>query len=42
MGLLGNKWVGENKALNQQILRKEWGFRGFIVSDFSEVMVMVL
>lgn len=31
---LGNKWVGENKALNQQILRKEWGFRGFIVSDF--------
>ncbi len=31
---LGNKWVGEISALNNDILRGEWGFRGFIVSDF--------
>ena len=31
---LGNKWVGELSALNNDILRGEWGFRGFIVSDF--------
>jgi len=31
---LGNKWVGEIPALNNDILRGEWGFRGFIVSDF--------
>ncbi len=31
---LGNKWVGEISALNNAILRDEWGFRGFIVSDF--------
>ena len=31
---LGNKWVGEVSALNNDIMRDEWGFRGFIVSDF--------
>ena len=31
---LGNKWVGELSTLNNDILRGEWGFRGFIVSDF--------
>ena len=31
---LGNKWVGEMSELNNDILRGEWGFRGFIVSDF--------
>lgn len=31
---LGNKWVGENKALNINVLRHEWGFKGFIVSDY--------
>ncbi len=31
---LGNKWVGEMRELNNDILRVEWGFRGFIVSDF--------
>lgn len=31
---LGNKWVGELSALNNDLLRGEWGFRGFIVSDF--------
>lgn len=31
---LGNKWVGELSTLNNTVLRDEWGFRGFIVSDF--------
>ena len=31
---IGNKWAGEISALNNTILRDEWGFRGFIVSDF--------
>ncbi|MBQ6757352.1 MAG: glycoside hydrolase family 3 C-terminal domain-containing protein [Oscillospiraceae bacterium] len=31
---IGNIWVGECSALNKTILRDEWGFRGFIVSDF--------
>ena len=31
---LGNKWVGESSELMKNILRDEWGFRGFVVSDF--------
>jgi beta-glucosidase len=31
---IGNKWAGESAALNKTILRDEWGFRGFVVSDF--------
>ena len=31
---IGNKWVGESSALMKAILRDEWGFRGFVVSDF--------
>ncbi|MDO4621059.1 MAG: glycoside hydrolase family 3 N-terminal domain-containing protein, partial [Lachnospiraceae bacterium] len=31
---LGNKWVGELSTLNKTLLRDEWGFRGFVVSDF--------
>ena len=31
---IGNKWVGESSALMKTILRDEWGFRGFVVSDF--------
>ncbi|RVU97686.1 beta-glucosidase [Coriobacteriales bacterium OH1046] len=31
---IGNKWVGEISVLNNDILRGEWGFCGFIVSDF--------
>ena len=31
---IGNIWVGESSALMKTILRDEWGFRGFVVSDF--------
>ncbi|MBQ3372334.1 MAG: glycoside hydrolase family 3 protein [Oscillospiraceae bacterium] len=31
---IGNIWAGECSALNKTILRDEWGFRGFVVSDF--------
>ena len=31
---IGNKWVGESSPLMKTILRDEWGFRGFVVSDF--------
>ncbi|MNW35557.1 Thermostable beta-glucosidase B [compost metagenome] len=31
---LGHKWVGENSNLNNGILRDEWGFRGFALTDF--------
>ncbi len=31
---LGNIWVGESSALMKTVLRDEWGFRGFVVSDF--------
>ncbi len=31
---IGNKWVGESSAMMKTILRDEWGFRGFVVSDF--------
>ena len=31
---IGNKWVGEMSSVMNTILRDEWGFRGFVVSDF--------
>lgn len=31
---IGPVWAGRNYALNQQILRGEWGFRGSMVTDW--------
>ena len=31
---IGNKWAGESSELNQDVLRGEWGFRGFTLTDF--------
>ncbi len=31
---IGNKWVGEMDSLMNTLLRDEWGFRGFVVTDF--------
>jgi len=33
---LGTVWAGGNGALNNDILRDEWGFRGSIVTDFAQ------
>ena len=32
---IGTSWCGGNKALLTDLLRNEWGFEGFIVSDYS-------
>jgi beta-glucosidase len=31
---LNGEWCGQNRVLLTDILRDEWGFRGFVVSDF--------
>ena len=33
---IGGLWTGGNEALIQGILRKEWGFRGQIITDMTE------
>lgn len=32
---LNGEWCGENRVLLTEILREEWGFRGFVISDFQ-------
>lgn len=32
---IGTKWCGGNSALLNDLLRGEWGFDGFVVSDYS-------
>ena len=31
---VGSIWAGGNYALNTQILRNEWGFKGATVTDY--------
>ena len=33
---IGGIWTGGNEALIQGVLRKEWGFRGQIITDMTE------
>ncbi len=33
---IGGTWAGGNKALLTDILRTEWGFRGTVITDWSE------
>ena len=37
---IGIKWSGENSNLLKTVLRDEWGFEGFTLTDSSETMVM--
>ncbi len=32
---IGSTWAGGNKALMTNVLRNEWGFEGFVITDFN-------
>lgn len=32
---VNGEWCGENQTLLEEILRSEWGFEGFVISDFQ-------
>jgi beta-glucosidase-like glycosyl hydrolase len=32
---LGAEWCGANSALLKDLLRREWGYDGFVISDYS-------
>ena len=33
----GSNWVGNSYALNTALLRDEWGYKGYIVSDLGAI-----
>lgn len=35
MTRIGHTWCGENSALLNDLLREEWGFRGYVVTDIT-------
>lgn len=35
MNRIGHTWCGANPALLKDLLRREWGFRGFVVTDIT-------
>ncbi len=40
MNRVGSKWAGANRGLMTNILRDEWGFKGFAITDQASVPAM--
>lgn len=40
MNRVGTKWAGANRGLMTNILRNEWGFKGFAITDQASVAAM--
>ena len=40
MNRIGTRWSGANRGLMTDILRKEWGFKGFTITDQASVPAM--